>query len=261
MYLILFVDIMFFIITIKVLKSIMNIFITGTDTNVGKTIVTAGLAAIMQSLGYKAGVLKPLQTGAIGQGNFLISPDLAFVKKIDPYVSTLSSYVLKAPTAPYIAAELENVQINLDIILRDYSRLTQKCDTVIVEGSGGLMVPVAPEILMYDVAKKLNLPIVIVARPDLGTINHTLLTINQALQVGIKVAGVIINKYPDGTDDAAIKNSPRLIEEYSDVKILGIIKDFRTENITPGELIGAMLNSVDLEKIFNVKIPKLDLGI
>lgn len=239
----------------------MNIFITATDTDVGKTIVTAGLAAIMQSLGYKAGVLKPLQSGAIDQGSFLISPDLAFVKKIDPYISTLASYVLKAPTAPYIAAELENVEIDLDIILRDYSLLNQKCDTVIVEGSGGLMVPVSPDVLMYDVVKKLNLPIVIVARPDLGTINHTLLTINQAKQVGLKLAGVIINKYPEGTDDVAIKNVPRLIEEYSDAKILGIIKDFGTDNITPSVLIDTMLNSVDLEKIFNIKIPKLDLGI
>lgn len=239
----------------------MNIFITGTDTDVGKTIITAGLAAIMQSLGYKAGVLKPLQSGAVSQGSFLISPDLAFVKKIDPYVSTHASYILKAPTAPSIAAELENIEIDLDVILRDYSLLNQKCDTVIVEGAGGLMVPVAPEVLMYDIPKKLHLPVLIVARPDLGTINHTLLTINQAKTLGLKLVGVIINKYPEDTDDIAIKTAPRLIEEYSDAKILGVVKDFGTENITPSMLIDSMLNSVDLEKIFNVKIPKLDLGI
>lgn len=239
----------------------MNIFVTATDTDVGKTIVTAGLAAIMQSLGYKVGVLKPLQSGAISQGKFLVSPDLAFVKKIDPYISTVASYILKEPAAPYLAAELENVNIDLDVILRDYSLLNQKSDTVIVEGSGGLMVPVSPDVLMYDVAKKLNLPILIVTRPDLGTINHTLLTINQAKEVGLKIVGVVINKYPDGTDDASIRNVPRFIEEYSDAKILGIIKDFKTDNITPSVLIDTMLNSVDLEKIFNIKIPKLDLGI
>lgn len=239
----------------------MNIFVTATDTDVGKTVVTAGLAAIMQSLGYKAGVLKPLQTGAVSQGSFLISPDLAFIKKIDPYVSTHASYVLKTPSAPYIASEIEGVPIDLDVILRDYVKMNQKCDTVIVEGSGGLLVPVGPNLLMSDVIKKLNLPAVIVARPNLGTINHTLLTINNAKQLGVNISGVIINKYPEDTDDVVIKTAPRLIEEYSDAKILGIIKDFKTEQITPSILIDAMLNSVDLEKIFNIKIPKLDLGI
>ena len=239
----------------------MNIFVTATDTDVGKTIVTAGLAAIMQSLGYKAGILKPLQTGAISQGDFLISPDLAFIKKIDPYVSTHASYVLKTPSAPYLASEIEGVPIETDVILRDYVKMTQKCDTVIVEGSGGILVPVSSGILMSDVAKKLNLPIVIVARPNLGTINHTLLTINAANQSGLRIAGVIINKYPEDTADVVIKTAPRLIEEYSDAKIVGIIKDFKTDHITPSILIDAMLNSVDLEKIFNIKIPKLDLGI
>ncbi len=239
----------------------MNIFVTATDTDVGKTVVTAGLAAIMQSLGYKAGVLKPLQTGAISQGSFLVSPDMAFIKKIDPYVSTHSSYVLKEPCAPYIAAEIEDVKIDLDVIQRDYIKLNQKCDTVIVEGSGGLLVPVSPGVLTTDLIKKLNLPILIVARPNLGTINHTLLTINNAKEQGLKIAGVVINRFPEDTQDAAIRTAPRLIEEYSDVKILGIIKDFKTEQITPSVLIDAMLNGVDLEKIFNIKIPKLNLGI
>ncbi|MDD3236479.1 MAG: dethiobiotin synthase [Candidatus Gastranaerophilales bacterium] len=239
----------------------MNIFVTGTDTDIGKTVVTAGLAAVMQSLGYKAGVLKPLQSGAIIQGSFMISPDLSFVKRIDPYVTTQASYILKEPTAPYIAAELENVEIDLNVIQKDYSRMAQTCDTVIVEGSGGLLVPVAPHVLMSELPKKLNLPCVIVARPDLGTINHTLLTINQAISEGLKVSGVIINRYPEGTEDYAIKTAPRMIEEYSDAKILGIIKDFDTKHIQPSVLIDAMVNSVDLEKIFNVKIPKLDMGL
>lgn len=238
----------------------MNIFITGTDTDIGKTIVTAGLAAIMQSLGYRTGVYKPFQSGAIQQGDFLVSPDLAFVKLIDQNINTFSSYVLKEPTAPYIAAELENVEIDLDIIYRDYLIMRQKSDVVIVEGAGGLMVPVAPDVLMIDAAKKLRLPIVIVARPDLGTINHTLLSINQAQSYGLDIAGVIINKYPEGTDDIAVKTAPRLIEEYSDVKVVGIVKDFKTNNIKPGMLIDNMLNSVDLEQIFKIKIPKLDLG-
>lgn len=240
----------------------MNIFVTGTDTDVGKTIITAGLAAVMQSLGYKAGVYKPFQSGAVEKNGFLVSPDLAYVKKLDFYVETLCTYLLKEPTAPYVAAELEGVSINPAIVAREFQTLRQACEVVLVEGAGGLMVPVNKETMMADVAKLLDIPLLIVARPNLGTINHTILTINQAKHMGLDIAGVIINRYPEGTDDAAIKTAPRLIEEYTDVDILGIVPnvpDF--DNVKPGYLINIFINSIDIEKIFRIKIPKLNLNL
>lgn len=240
----------------------MQLFVTGTDTNVGKTVVTAGLAAVMQSLGYKSGVYKPFQSGAEEKNGFLISPDLSYVKKLDFYIETLCTYLLKAPTAPYIAAELENVNINLSAVAREYQSLKQTCDVVLVEGAGGLLVPVTKDALMIDAAKMLDLPLLIVARPNLGTINHTLLTINQAKIAGLDIAGVVINRYPQDTDDIAIKTAPRLIEEYTDVSILGIIPDIADfDNVKPGALINVFVNSVDIEKIFRIKIPKLDLSL
>lgn len=240
----------------------MQLFVTGTDTDVGKTVVTAGLAAVMQSLGYKSGVYKPFQSGAEVKNGFLISPDLSYVKKLDFYIETLCTYLLKAPTAPYIAAELDNVNINLSAVAREYQSLKQTCDVVLVEGAGGLLVPVTKDALMIDAAKMLDLPLLIVARPNLGTINHTLLTINQAKIAGLDIAGVVINRYPQDTDDIAIKTAPRLIEEYTDVSILGIIPDIADfDNVKPGALINVFVNSVDIEKIFRIKIPKLDLSL
>lgn len=238
----------------------MQVFVTGTDTDIGKTVVTAGLAAVMQSLGYKAGVYKPFQSGAETKNGFLVSPDLAYVKKLDFYVETLCSYLLKAPTAPYIAAELEGVEIDLSIVQREYQSIKQNCEILLVEGAGGLMVPIAKDLLMRDAAKMLNIPLLIVARPDLGTINHTLLTINQAKEAGLNIAGVVINRYPQGTSDIAIKTAPRLIEEYSDASILGIIPDIPNfDNVKPGALINILINSLDIESIFRIKIPKLNL--
>lgn len=240
----------------------MHIFVTGTDTDVGKTVVTAGLAAVMQSLGYKAGVYKPFQSGAEEKNGFLVSPDLAYVKQLDFYVETLSTYLLKPPTAPYLAAEIDGVKMSLSSVTRDFQALKQNCETVLVEGAGGLLVPVTREETMADVAKLLNIPILIVARPDLGTINHTLLTINEAKTRGLDIAGVVINRYPQGTDDVAIKTAPRLIEEYSDVNILGIVPDIPDfENVKPGEIINVFVNCVDIEKIFRIKIPKLNLTL
>ncbi|MBS4760453.1 MAG: dethiobiotin synthase [Clostridium sp.] len=240
----------------------MHIFITGTDTDIGKTIVTAGLAAVMQSLGYKAGVYKPFQSGAVEKNGFLVSPDLAYVKKMDFYVETLCTYLLKEPTAPYIAAELEGININLGTVAREFQTLRQACETVLVEGAGGLMVPVTKEAVIADVIKMLDIPLLIVARPNLGTINHTILTINQAKTMGLDIAGVIINRYPEGTQDAAIKTAPRLIEEYTDVNILGIIPDIPDfDTVKPGFLINIFINCIDIEKIFRIKIPKLNLTL
>ena len=240
----------------------MQVFVTGTDTDIGKTVITAGLAAVMQSLGYKAGVYKPFQSGAEEKNGFLISPDLSYVKQLDFYVETLCTYLLKPPTAPYIAAEIDGVNINLSTVRRDFETMKQNCEVMLVEGAGGLMVPVTKDGLMVDVAKMLDIPVVIVVRPNLGTINHTLLTINQAKAAGLDIAGVIINRYPLQTNDIAIKTAPRLIEEYSDVDILGIvpeIPDFRY--VKPGALINIFVNSIDIEKIFRIKIPKLNLSL
>ena len=240
----------------------MQVFVTGTDTDVGKTFVTAGLAAVMQSLGYKSGVYKPFQSGAEVKNGFLVAPDLAYVKQLDFYVETLCSYLMKAPTAPYIAAELEGIEIELDTVKKEYETIKNNCEILLVEGAGGLMVPVTKEVLMIDVAKMFDIPLLIVARPDLGTINHTLLTINAAKQAGLDVAGVIINRYPQGTNDPAIKTAPKLIEEYSDATILGIIPDIKDfKNVKPGALINILINSLDIEGIFRIKIPKLNLSI
>lgn len=236
----------------------MNIFLTGTDTEIGKTFVTAGLAVTMQSLGYSTCVYKPVQSGAVGEIGSLQAPDLLYVNNLDPYVKTRATYLLKEPLAPSVAAEIDKVVIDKNAIVNDYNELVKTSECTIVEGAGGMMVPVAPKLIMTDIAKALKLPVLIVVRPDLGTVNHTLLTINHAISSGLKVRGVIINNYPSNTTDLAIKSAPRLIEEYSDTKVLGILKHFDTPP-NAQELIANVLNGIDIESVFNVKIAKLDI--
>ncbi len=240
----------------------MNIFITGSDINVGKTFISAALAALMQSLGYKTGVFKPFQCGAIEKNGFYMAPDLAYVKQIDAFVETSSTYLMKSTASPAISAEIDKINIDTKSILRDYKLLNDKCELVITEGTGGICAPIAPNILTSDIIKLLNLPLVIVTKPDTGTINHTLLTINHAKQQGLDIRGVIINKYPQGTDNIVIRTAPRLIEEYSEAKVIGIIKDIENiQFLAPSTMIDVILNSVDVEKIFKVTIPKLSMGV
>lgn len=238
----------------------LNIFVSGIETNVGKTLITAGLAATMQSLGYSTCVYKPVQTGAIEKNGFAQSPDLVFVKTIDPYIETYSTYLLKEPVNPAIAAEHENKIIDKLLIKNEYESLIKEHDCIIVESTSGIMTPLAPNLLVSDMLKELDIPGVIVVHPDSDTVNQTLLTINHANSKGLKIRGVIINNFPEFTDNKDIKTIPRLIEEYSDAKILGIVKTFEdVRKINPNDLITDILNGIDIESVFNVKIAKLDV--
>lgn len=238
----------------------LNIFITGLGINAGKTFIAAGLAATMQSLGYSTCVYKPVQTGSLGYNGFLQSPDLAFIKNIDPYIKTHSSYLLKESLMPVIAAEYENTAIDKGIIKNDYDLITKECDCVITESPGGITTPLAHDFLVSDMIKLLDVPVVIVIKPDPETINQTILTVNYAISKGINIRGAVINAFPEHTDNADIKAIPRLIEEYSSVKILGIIKNFYdVKKINPSDLITNILNGIDIENVFDVKIAKLEV--
>ena len=121
------------------------------------------------------------------------------------------------------------------------------------------MVPVNNDLLMCDIVKMLNLPVVIVARATLGTINHTLMTVKMAQSIGLKVLGVVINRYPLNTRDNAIKTAPSLIRRFSGVKLLGIVPDISTISDGCGAefLIDSIINNLNLEEVFNMKIPRL----
>ena len=227
----------------------MSIFITGTNTDVGKTVVTAGLAAVIKSFDHSVGVFKPVQSGSFKINNNLISPDLEFVKSVEPDILTKVSYNFKEPVAPSLAAVLEEVNIDIDKILEDYKELKNKCDFVIVEGAGGLLAPLKDKLLMRDLVKLLDLPLLIVARPNLGTINHTLLTIEAAKNQNINIAGIIISGYPSKTEDIAIKNAPDMIKNLSGETILGILPKIENLNNNPAILKDVFLKHINLDFI------------
>ena len=238
----------------------MNIFVTGISNKVGKTFVTAALASIMQSLSYKTAVYKPIQTGAIEQNSFMIAPDVAYVKKIDPYLTAECTFLIKSNMAPVLGAEMEQIKINPKMIMKDYSLLANKYDTVIVDGVGEILTPIAPRFTIANLIKMMNIPVVIVTGANSETVNNTILTVNHANALGIKINGIIINRYPEGCEDMNVRAIPRLIEEYTDTFVVGIIKDLITsEEKLPGSIIANVLNGVDLEKVFEMKIPKLDV--
>ena len=200
-----------------------GIFITGTDTGVGKSIASAAIAMLLKRRGHSVGVMKPVTSGCLERDGHLVSEDaelLCFAAGTE-LTKDCAPYLLKAPVAPSVAASLEGIRIDFQVIRDAYLRLADSFDYLIVEGAGGLMVPLAGGLLMSDLASHLNLPVVVVARPGLGTINHTLLTTFCGRSLGLDVKGVIVNKYPNHPDQAE-EYAPHLIASLSGSQLLGV---------------------------------------
>lgn len=234
-----------------------NLFVTDTEYNFGKNIIAAGLAATMQSLGYQSCVYKPVENNAIEKNGFLQSADLMQVKNIDPYIKIASSYILKENCIPYISAEMENIRIDKNLIKKDFENISKEVDCMIVEGTQGLATPIGVDMLESDLVKYLNLDTLLIVKPSLNAINQTLLTINHAEEKGIKIRGVVISTSSEY--QSSLKHLPRLIEEYSNAKILGIVQDFSNKKSDAGEIITHILNGIDIESVFGIKIAKLNV--
>ena len=200
-----------------------GIFITGTDTGVGKTIVAATLALLLRMRGVNAGVMKPITSGCREEDGALVSDDALLLCQAAGVSCSddVAPYLLREPLAPAEAAKIDGVRIDFACIKESYNRLAAIHDVVIVEGAGGLMTPLAGGLLVADLVRTLDLPLLVVARPALGTINHTVLTCFAAQQMGLGVAGVIVNNYPV-SPNMAEQSAPHHIGSLCGAPILGI---------------------------------------
>lgn len=215
------------------LKSQQGFFITGTDTGVGKTFVSSVLCSVFKK-NFNLCYFKPVQTG------YEQDDDTTTVVKnagLTEEQWIAPSYRLREPLSPDRAAEKENVEISLEKIEKDFSFLKDKF--AIVEGAGGLEVPVTPHLRMSGLMKKFDLPVVIVASTRLGTINHTLLTVNRARQLGLEVVGVILN----GSEDQGLRE----VLEREGVRVLLTLPQ--------------MTNSEDFQKVCALMDKAVEQGV
>ncbi|MBI5416882.1 dethiobiotin synthase [Candidatus Poribacteria bacterium] len=241
------------------MKKIHGIFITGTDTGVGKTIVAAGIARALKNLGLNVGVMKPVATGAIKSGKNLISEDALFLKdsiRSDEPLSIINPIIYHPPLAPYTAAEKSGVKVDLKKIKKTYNYLKKKYNFVIVEGIGGIMVPLANNYMVADMIKEMSLPVVIVSRPGLGTINHTLLTLECAKKYNLDIKGVIYNYTEPLKKTISIKTNPNIIKKISNVEFLGAIPYIDPKKINSYDnyfntIARLVKKNINLNKIIN----------
>jgi dethiobiotin synthetase len=219
------------------LPPLQGVFITGTDTDVGKTWVAAGLTAVLRQGGKPAVYFKPIQSGCPLEGARLIPTDARLAKdvaRLTEPLDLLTPIALRLPLAPGIAATQAGVEVDLAKIAKSLGELAARYKFLVVEGAGGLYVPlIDTKFLVLDLIMWLGLPLVVVAKSGLGTINHTVLTVKAALAAGVKVAGVILNRYPDPPGLAAETN-PTVIAALTGVPILGRLPEVPDLDQTAG---------------------------
>jgi len=266
-------------------------FVTGTDTGVGKTVITAALIKAVRLLGFRACGMKPVETGCkrVQSSEFgvthkfinndtsklsichagldpassssldsrfrgndneyefidkpfdkrteLLPADGMFLREMadmDDSIDLITSIRFENPLAPLSASEIEGVSVDFSKIQKAYADLSKNYNAVIVEGIGGLLVPIKKDYFVLDLARDFGLPVIVVSRPGLGTLNHTMLTVNYAIREGLHVAGIIINHSRPPEDTIAEDTNPGIIRQISPIPIIGIfpyLEDLQSSTI------------------------------
>lgn len=199
-------------------------FITGTDTGVGKTMITAALAACMRKMNIDVGVMKPVATGALTKTGFK-SDDVSVLhraSKVTDAESEINPIFMPLPASPYDASKALGMKFDKKIIFEQFEKLKNRHQMMIVEGIGGMLTPLTRDYFVADMIKEMNLEAIIVTRSTLGTLNHTMMTVNTCRSYDIPVRGIIINNY-DENGGLVEKNSPLTLHEITGIQILGVL--------------------------------------
>lgn len=237
----------------------LSIFISGLVRQSGKTLLTAGLAGTMQSLCYSTSVYKPIQTGAITLNNNLVSQDLQAVKNIDANIKTSSLYNFQSQLTPLVAAYEGDSKIDITSIYNGFQTNIQMTECHIVEGANSIFSPIDERRTEADIVKTLGLPLLLVVNPKISSIGEVISGINFIRSNKVNLLGVVVNDYDENSENLEEKYFPQLIKEYSNVEILGNLPHYEDmRDLTPDTLIADVLNQVDIERIFGLKIAKLN---
>ncbi|MDP3787168.1 MAG: dethiobiotin synthase [Candidatus Omnitrophota bacterium] len=202
------------------------VFIVGTDTGVGKTVITGCLARHLFEKGYSVITQKWIQTGCDSFSHSDVATHLKImgrkataIKEHQPYAVP---YIFKPACSPHLASKIEDRRISADKIIKSFNFLSRHFDLVIIEGVGGVLVPFTDKRLVIDIVKEVDLPVVIVAGNKLGAINHTLLTIEALRARKIRIVGLVFNNLRK-EDKRILKDNPRIIGALSGQEIFGTL--------------------------------------
>ena len=226
-------------------------FITGTDTGVGKTSITAGLAGSMHKMGIDVGIMKPIATGHPNKAGFKSSDvaklvESAYIK--DPE-NLINPVFLPLPTSPYDATKLLELSVDIPLIFEQFKKLLSLHEILLVEGIGGIMTPITKNFFVADMIKEMEIDAIIVTRATIGTLNHTVMTCKMCKDYGIKIRGLVINNF-DEKGTPAEKNAPSTLYELTNVPILGTVPFIKDLNNTE-KIIEYVEKNIDVKSLIS----------
>ncbi len=215
----------------------------------GKTLVAGGIAAALRSRGVDVGVMKPVESGCLMVGGHLAAGDAAFLKDMagcEDDMELINPYAFEEPLTPALAAERAGVEIDLRRIRSCFDTLAERHEVMLVEGAGGLLSPLWKDLAMASLTRELRLPLLLVCRAGLGTINHTLLSLYYAREEGIPVMGLVMN-HTAPEEGLAEALNPESVRRWSKTALLGVVPFVHSVSL---ESIGeAVERSLDIDKL------------
>ena len=236
-----------------------NVFITGLNKGCGKTIVTAGLASTMQSLGYSTSIYKPIQLGATNLGGFKKSPDVEIIKYFDQNINTKTTYLFTSKNSPFVSCYEDNLKIEMDTIYTDYAKFSTFYDFNFVEGSNSISTPIITNYTEASLISKLQIPCILVVNPKTTNLDTLILGLEFIAKNNIRLLGIIFNAIDDNSENLEEKYYREIISKFENINILGSIPYYEDiKYLKPESIISDILTNFDLEKLFNMKIAKLN---
>jgi len=223
-----------------------SLFIAGTDTDVGKTYIAAGLAVAFRKMGIDVGVMKPFAAGRAQKKGYK-SEDIVILsraaKACDPE-RLVNPQFFKIPASPYTAWKTLKTKPKVSTILSSFKKLTKLHDMILVEGMGGIMTPILKNYYVTNLIKDMKIPTVIVTRSKIGTVNHTIMTVKMCEKYKIPVKGIIINNFEKGYP---VKELKRDLQNLTGIKVLGSIPFIK--NKSDASLYRIFKKNIDLKTL------------
>ena len=223
-----------------------SFFITGTDTDVGKTYVTAGLAVTLRKMGINVGVMKPFAAGTSQRKGFK-SEDVEILSNaanVDDPESLVNPQFFPIPASPYTAYKKLKIKPKVSTVLTNFKKLSKLHDLILVEGMGGLMTPILKNYFIASLIKDMNIQTVVVTSSRIGTVNHTLMTCIMCKKYKIPIKGIIINDFENGYSVPQLKKD---LEDLTGVKVLGSIPFIK--NMSDASLNRIFKKNLDVNRI------------
>jgi len=224
-----------------------SLFVTGTDTDVGKTYVTAGLAVTLRKMGHDVGVMKPFAAGSAQKKGFK-SEDVEILSnaaQVNDPENLINPQFFSIPASPYTAWKTLKVKPKIPTILSSFQKLSKIHKTLLVEGMGGVMTPILKDYYITHLIKDMKIPAIIVARTKVGTVNHTMMTVNMCKKYKIPIKGIILNDFD--SDGYKTKELTRDLKNLLDIPILGTIPFI--DDLSDESLSSIFKNNLDVKTI------------